>query len=156
MHKFFGEFANVVKKYLDDSSAEAERIAEEKIAKARITFESRFRDVPEYARKGMFSALIAGQRSASPYDEADQTCPACNEKGIIAGNHDVDWQTEYDDEGNPLNGYPVVTLYAALFYCPICDLELNYDEELKAAGIPTEVLLENLDFHEAYERELEE
>ncbi len=152
LDEFFGvEFGNVVKKHLDDSSADAERIAVEKIAKARIDFASRFVDLPEGVRKAVFDALIAGSRSASPYDEANETCPACTEHGILAGTHDVYWDVDYDNEGYPSNAYPSVTLHAEMFWCPICGLELNSEDQLKAAGLPMAVSIEDVDPADFYE-----
>jgi hypothetical protein len=78
-------------------------------------------------------------------------CPACGQQGLVSGSYDVDWEVDCDRDGNIEGAYPVVTMTASHFGCDFCDLALEDSTELKAAGIPTLIHIEDPDPRDFYE-----
>jgi hypothetical protein len=63
----------------------------------------------------------------------------------------VDRDVDYDRDGSISGGYPVVTLKPATFVCNVCGLSLEDASELKAAGFPDSIDIEDVDAADFYE-----
>lgn len=61
------------------------------------------------------------------------TCPACGQTGILAGSDVQDGEVVYDGKGG---AWEQVEVFAELFGCEYCGLELGEPQYLTAAGLP--------------------
>jgi hypothetical protein len=62
----------------------------------------------------------------------------------MSGEHVVEWEVDYDNEGHPENAHPSVTLVGDSFNCLMCGLELSDDAELIAACLEMALPLGNV------------
>lgn len=148
--KFFGEFAELVTKQLDESIAETEQLVAEKIARAKAVLKERFGGFSEQERNAVFKAIV-GSYSLSKYDDVLVECPACEQDGVASGNHEIEWTLEGDEEGE--YQFPSVYLFVHEFHCNVCGLELEAPFELEAAGMENTIDFEDVDMSDFIEPE---
>lgn len=125
----FGSYADLVSFVREKHTKEVDRKVATKIARAKHAYEERYGHLDPEARR---MALRANEANIAlvKYDEQTATCPACDNPGVISGQHEFqEW--EQDEAGV----YPVVTLFASDFRCPTCGLHLQTSAELVAAGL---------------------
>jgi hypothetical protein len=123
------------------------------LLKAKASFAERFRGMDEKLRDSLIKSIISSYRLVQ-YDEALIKCPACDNDAVASGAHEVvDWEADFDREGNPEGAYPVVELFADSFQCSVCRLKLASSDELKAAGIEPAIELEDINPEDFYESE---
>jgi rubrerythrin len=149
----YGEFAEIVAKQLDETLAEVQRTVAEKIVKARADSRMRYAALHLDQLEAVVSVIEGSYKSLRErYRDELVTCPACGHLGIAAGDYDLDWEPEYDDESGLVNhAYPVVTLKPSTFACNICGLNLDNASELVAAGLPDSICIEDVDETDFYE-----
>jgi hypothetical protein len=148
----FGEFTEMVSKQLDESLAEVQRVVAEKLARAKDAFQQRYATLDAGQLKALVSAIESGYANFRlKYQDELVACPACGHLGLANGDYDVDWEGEYDEDGAPWNAYAIVTLNPSSFICNVCGLNLDDASELKAAGLPESINIENVDEADFYE-----
>jgi hypothetical protein len=147
--EFFGVFAELVASHLDTSLAEINREVAENIARSKALFERRFGAL-DSAQMQVIVKSVEATYTVATYESMLIDCPACGMQGLISGSYDVDWVADYDD-GHVSNAYPVVTLSASGFLCEFCALNLDDANELKAAGLPTALNIEDVDPADFYD-----
>jgi hypothetical protein len=148
----FGEFSEIVSKQLDESLAEVQRVVAEKLARARDAFRQRYATLDSDQLKAVVNVIQSGYAHLrSKYEDELVTCPACESLGLASGSYDVDWEADYDDDGTPSNAYAVVTLKPSHFVCNVCGLNLDDASELKAAGLPESINIEDVEEADFYE-----
>jgi hypothetical protein len=144
----FGSYADLVSFVREEHTKEVDRKVAAKMAQARHTFDERYGHLEPNALKVVLHAIEANI-VLEKYDEQTMRCPACDSTGVISGEHEFQrWEVDVDEDGTA-NGYPVVTLWANEFKCPTCGLHLAMDE-LPAAGLETEIDVEDVDAEDFY------
>jgi hypothetical protein len=149
----FGDFTEMVAKQLDESLAEVQRAVAEKVARAISDYQGRYAGLDQGQMKALIS-VIEGRYKAitNKYEDDLVSCPACEHLGIASGEFNVDWEADYDDEsGSPTGAYPVVTLKPSAFVCEFCGLQLSDTSELRAAGLPESINIEDIEPSDFYE-----
>ena len=140
--EIFGEFTELVSKQLDESLAEVQRVVAEKLARAKDDFRIRYAALDPDQLKALVSFIEAGYKNGmEKYRDEFVVCPACEHMGLTSGDYDLDWE----------DGYPEVTLTPATFLCNACGLDLKDPAELKAAGFPDSIDIEDVDPADFYE-----
>jgi hypothetical protein len=148
----FGSYAELVSFVRESHTKEVDRKIATKIARARHMFESRYAHLNADSRKVVLRAIEANI-TLDKYDEQTIRCPACDSAGVISGQHKLEsWEADVDEDGGTY-AYPVVTLFAYQFKCPVCGLHLEGDHELFAAGLETALGVENADPEDFWEDE---
>jgi hypothetical protein len=148
--EYFGDFAELVETHLDDSLAQTNRDVAEQLARSRTIYGTRYSALDKEQMKVVEKSVEASY-SVDKYERVLLDCPACGQKGLLSGSHEVDWDVDYDRDGSILGASPVVTMTASNFDCSFCDLVLGGAAELQAAGIPTTVDIEHPDPQDFYE-----
>jgi hypothetical protein len=130
----------------------------EYLAAARLLFEDRYGRLDAEVR----SAVLAGiEDSYNPtkYDDDLVDCPACTGRAITHGSYDVTWEPDWDyadGESYIAGAYPVVTYAPGYLKCNVCGLELDGEDQLRAAGIADSWQLEDVDPADFYEADEED
>jgi hypothetical protein len=151
--QFWGDFESVVDAHLSDSAKEAERQVADVLASARVTFDERYGSLDESVREGVLSG-IEHSYSVTKYEESLTLCPSCRREAFSAGSYDVDWEADVDVAGGEAyiaGAYPVVTYSPGYFRCRVCDLELDGEDELAAAGIEKSWTIDDVDPADFYD-----
>jgi hypothetical protein len=130
-------------------SLEADAIrVREAIAAAQLGFREKYEHLDEGVRDGVLRAVVAGYALDS-YEEQLEKCPACGTLALVTGSIDVDWEPDWErgDFGEPYVAgvYPVVSFFPAHLVCRACELELEGQSELEAAGMEESWTLEDVD-----------
>jgi hypothetical protein len=148
----FGSDAELVSFVREKHTKEVDRKVVAKRARARHAFKARFSNLDAKDRKVALAA-IAARITLDGYNEQAIPCPACDSVGVISGQHQLErWEADIDEHGGG-NAYPVVTLFAHQFKCPVCGLHLEGDDELAAAGLETALDVENVDPEDFYDED---
>jgi hypothetical protein len=148
----FGEFTEMVSKQLDESLAEVQRVVAEKFARAKDAFQQRYATLDAGQLKALVSVIESGYANFRlKYQDELVVCPACEHLGLANGDYGVDWEPDYDEDGIAANAYAIVTLNPSSFICNVCGLNLADASELKAAGLPEAINIENVDEADFYE-----
>jgi flagellar hook-basal body complex protein FliE len=155
--EYWGGFESVIDAQLSESAKEAERLAVDALASARITFQERYGSLEDSVVEGILSTI---ERSyvVTKYEEALTPCPACEREALTAGSYDVDWEADYDVEGSRgeafiVGVFPVVTYSPGYLRCHVCDLELDGEEQLAAAGVEKSWTIEDVDPADFYDED---
>jgi hypothetical protein len=104
---------------------------------------------PEHS-SGIIKSIESGY-ILEPYTDQLAECPACGNQGVLSGSIDVEWQADFDRDGEPEGAYPIVTLTPSNFFCKLCDLELDGSAELKAAGFGEAIQVEDVNPSDFYD-----
>jgi len=148
--KYFDEYYDFAIEALSDSSKSTRLEVQEELLKAKVRFEARFGGLDNNMEKKILKAYAANQ-SLTKLEDAYTQCPVCGNEGVASGDYDVNWEFDYDRDGNKECGYPIVTLNATSFYCLFCGLLLQSSEELEIAGIETQFQLDDVDASDFYD-----
>jgi hypothetical protein len=128
---FWSEHLAAVDALLADRASRIERVVGSKLAMAKQRYVERFSGfAPDLVK-----ALVGTQDLPGEY-ESHRTCPACGALGVARGDHRVDYDYEYDRDGDIVGG-AWVEFDANSFACPACRLRLDSPEELSQAGMET-------------------
>ena len=147
--EFFGEFEKLVAAHLDKSLTEANRLTEEKIARAKTDYDKKYGSLDLVHTQGIIKSVESAYSFRQYVDQLAE-CPACRNQGLLVGSIDVDWEADFDD-GQIVGAYPVVTLLPSNFVCNLCDLSLDGSAELKAAGLGKPIHVEDVDPTDFYD-----
>jgi hypothetical protein len=137
--KFWGDTIDIVDARLSKSADAAEIRAADAIASARHKFEARYGSMSPSLRSGLI-ANIESSYTPEKYLQTLASCPACDCRALVHGSYDVDWQPDWDyadGEDYVAGAYPVVQFSPGGLECRACDLELEGEDELAAAGVPS-------------------
>ena len=146
LDEVFGEFTEMVSKQLDESSAEVQRVVATKLARAKDAFRLRYVALDSDQLKTLVNVIEAGyKKDIEKYRDELVACPSCERMGVTSGDYDLDWDVDYDRDGAPLGASPFVTLKPSTFVCGVCGLSLDDASELKAAGLPDSINIEDFD-----------
>ena len=138
---------SVVDALLKDASDKLAHRVEVRLAAAAAMLERR------YAADG--EAVISAVRTLSksvPLTDAQRfcACPVCDSHAVATGGHTVEWvPDDWDKEtGQVTNVYGGVCFTAQKFHCRVCNLRLDSEAEIEAAGIGTSWEIEDPDWRE--------
>jgi hypothetical protein len=153
----WGDFESSVNARLSESAKEAEVVAVEAVAAARLSFERRYGSMDEPAEKAALTA-IEGSYDVKKYEESLTDCPACGRQALTRGSYEVEWEADFDQEGSRgepfiVGAYPIVTYWPGDLQCRACDLVLDGEEELVAAGVERSWHIEDADPADFYEED---
>lgn len=156
--QYWGEFKKVVDLRVAKQTEAAIARAQEAMTAALLRFQQKYGHLGEDVQPAVLRAI---EESYSPakYDEQLVGCPVCPTVGLAWGSTEVEWQADWDyadGESYIAGGYPEVTFFPGGFVCRACELELDGEEELAAAGIETSWELEDVDAADFYDDEYEE
>jgi hypothetical protein len=137
----------VVDALLKDASNKLAHRVEVRLAAAAAMLERR------YASEGeaVVSLLRTLSKSAPLTDDQRfHACPVCDSHGIATGRHTVEWvPDDWDKEtGQVTNVYEGVWFTAQKFGCRVCNLRLDSEAEIDAAGIDTAWEIEGADWRD--------
>ena len=141
--EFWGSELSVVDALLADASNKIARDVTVKVAAARAYYERRFADLPDEA---VAIAIAVYEASDDPGgNQVPADCPACDSLGLAMGTHDVDWEPDEWEGGEPVSVSGTVFFVPSVFECPICRLRLDSVAEIEAAGIGPRWEVEGVD-----------
>jgi hypothetical protein len=154
---FWGDFLGPVDARLSESAKETEVIVADAIAAARSSFERQYGPMANSARVAALAA-VENSYDVTKYEQSLTDCPACGRQALTSGNYDVDWEADWDQEGSRgepfiVGAYPVVSYFPGYLHCRVCDLELDGEEQLEAAGIERLWKIEDADPTDFYEED---
>jgi hypothetical protein len=154
--QFWGDYEEVVTTRLSESSKDAAIKAMESIAAARVHFRESYDHLPQEVRETVVRAVEASYTPFG-YEEQLVDCPACYKLALTSGNTEVQWEADWeaDEFGQPYvsGGGPVVTFFPGYLRCRVCDLELDGEDELEAAGLQRSWTLDDVDPSDFYDEE---
>jgi len=150
LEQFYGEFTEMVQTHLNEAAADAERTVAEKLARARAGYRDKYAELDRSSLETVIRA-IEGSYTLSRYEEELIECPACERLGIMSGSYTMEWEPDDWDETGPTSASPVVTLFPSYFTCKVCGLELDGEEELRAAEIEDPIEIEDVDPADFYQ-----
>ena len=127
--EYWGDFVATVMSALEERVEEAKLTAENALARARADFTRRYGHLDEEARGAVLHAIEAGY-DPTKYEEDLVACPACGTDALVSGAAEVHW--EQDDE---TSASFIATFVPGGLRCRSCDLELDGEDELRAAGV---------------------
>jgi hypothetical protein len=143
--EMFADYSELAKEVLEQSIEEAQVRVTAKIARAKQVFAERYGDMQGEGLRTVIRAVEATY-GLMRYDEELSVCPACGYTAKLIGHHSLrDWEYDSDEEGNVSSRSAIVDLYVEELGCAVCGLELQGDDELSAAGMPTTIELEDVD-----------
>lgn len=153
----WGEFLSTVDARLSESTEQTELLITDAVAAARLTFEQRYSSMEATVREAVLAG-IEGSYDVTKYEQAPIDCPACGQRALTSGHYEVDWEVDWDVEGSHgeayiVGAYPVVTYWPGYLHCRVCDLELDGEDQLKAAGVEKSWPIEDADPSDFYEEE---
>ena len=150
---YWGNQSDFVKTQLSDSANEARLHVSQLAAKAKMEFEKRFGGHDAETRQALLSAIVATYSKQSD-EEQFIYCPVCETEVLAEGALEIEWKPEWDrgDFGEPVvsGEYPEVTFYPGHMHCRACDLELDGEDEMHAAGVEESIELMDFDTRELY------
>lgn len=138
--EFWGEHLTAVANvHLDEAAAEIARRTDAKIAGAKQALTNFVAGLSGVERTALVALLSARRLNLDDYEES-RACPACGSKGWVVGSierGEVEWNVDGHD------AYPSVsrTAHPYAFYCLVCNLTLEDQDELIHIGIPDEIEL---------------
>ena len=145
------EFADMVSKQLDESLAEVPREVAEKLARAKDDFRLRYAGLDSDQLETLVDVIEAGYKNKMDkyYDElvgSRHRAPGSNKRRLRTrlGGRLRDGMAQRV-------GHLIVTLTPATFLCNVCGLNLKDPAELKAAGFPDSIDIEDVDPADFYE-----
>lgn len=152
----WGDLITMVDARLSKSTKEVELHVADAIATALLQFEQRYGSMDPDARTGALAAIVGSFNLISKYEEALADCPACGQLAWTEGGFDVEWEAEWDVEGSHGDAYvvganPVVTYRPSYLHCRVCGLELDGDDQLRAADVPEAWEIEDVDPADFYD-----
>jgi len=141
---FWGEFVSVVDEALQASVDKAKLHVANALGSARVEFEKRYAHLDADARDGVIHAIEAGY-DPEKYEEHIIECPSCGSPALASGAVETRWEQDDEDSFSFL-----ATFFPGHLRCRACDLELDGDDELRAAGVekPWEIEVDPADFYE--------
>jgi hypothetical protein len=143
--QIFGEFAEMVSKQLDESLAEVQLVVAKKLAQAKDDFQLRYAGLNPEQLKTLVNVIESGYKNKmDKYYNELVDCPSCKHQGVVSGDFELDSEVDVDRNGSIEGGYLVVTLTPATFFCDVCGLDLKDPSELKAAGLPESIDIEDV------------
>ena len=144
--EFWSPHHDLVSTTLDQESKEMERLVQEKMASARVSFDKGLAVLPDEQRNALL--VLIESRVASRVDDSEilwADCPVCSSPAIVMGlTEQTDWDVDYDD-GVATSAWPVLTFFAGTLECEACGLILDGDDEFEAAGLKSSWLNEAID-----------
>lgn len=131
--EFWGDFGSLVDAALEESVKEAKVRVENAIAAARINFRTRYGHLD---RDAAATALLAVEANYYPPETDEQVipCPACDSRALVNGAVLGRWETDDPEQGADF----YATFIPGQLHCGACELELNGEDEIQAAGIEEE------------------
>ncbi len=138
---FWGEnLISAADVHLDEAAAEVARRTDAKIAGAREFLAHLTIGLSDAEKPALFAALSARRLDLVDHDEP-HNCPACGNKGWLActvERGDLEW--DYDGH----DPYPSVsrTAYPYAFYCLVCNLSIDDQDELTHLHLADEIELD--------------
>jgi hypothetical protein len=153
----WGEFESSVDARLSESAQEAEIVAVEAIAAARLAFDRHYGAMEDAAKAAALGA-IAGSYDVTKYEQSLTECPACGQQALTDGTYEVEWEADWDQEGSRgepfiVGAYPIVTYRPGYLRCRVCGLELDGEEQLEAVGVEKSWNIEDADAADFYEED---
>lgn len=144
---YWGEFEGAVDAALEKSAHTARVRVETALGAARVDYKNRYGHLDDGARQALIRATEAGYK-LDKYDQQVVDCPACSAGAVVSGAVETRW--EQDDE---YSGSLVATFFPGYLRCGVCDLELDGDDELRAAEIEEkwDIDVDPADFYEEWE-----
>lgn len=142
---YWGEFTGSVDAALDQAAKQARVAVETARAVARNEFSRRYGHLTDPTRDAVIHAIEASYQ-LNKYEEVIVDCPACECLARLAGTSDPSWVQDDEDSASFF-----VELVPGYFHCNVCDLELDGEDELEAAGISGTVSIEDADPADFYE-----
>lgn len=141
---FWGKTAlPLVDQLLDEAASEVEQEVAAKVAAAHARLASMTLDLAPESAEVLLRAL-SGSASHASFDHAEAAeCPVCHQQGWLLCNVDrgsVEW--DVDDDGLPAHAWVSRTAWPEAFECPVCRLDLHFDE-LVEFDFPMEISLED-------------
>jgi hypothetical protein len=129
---YWEEFEGAVDAALEQHVHDAAVRAETAIATARIELKSRYGHLTESTRQAVIQSITRSHKPRK-YDDEIIECPACDQPAIVSGVTETRWEQDEEFSASFLGSF-----YPGYFRCAVCDLELDGEDELKAADIPEE------------------
>ncbi|MER6112440.1 hypothetical protein [Streptomyces hirsutus] len=135
--EFWGRWARTVIVSVDKQLDEIRRDVEIRIDQARHLFEDRFKDLPEGSKEramqapaSFLDALTISSITMSGRQGLESVlvklpCPACGGRTTVT----------FVPIGAPFESLAAATVSVSSLACPLCGLELNGSEEVKASGV---------------------
>lgn len=141
---YWGEFVSVVDEALKASVDEARLRVANALGSARVEFEKRYAHLNADARDGVLHAIEAGY-DPEKYEEQIIECPACKSPALASGAVETRWEQVDEDTFSF-----VATFFPGHLHCRACGLELDGDNELRAARIENlwDIDIDPADFYE--------
>ncbi len=140
--EYFGNACDFVGTSIKESTDEAAREVQRKLAKAGRLLIERFSDMDDETRKAVIRTIASGY-STTLYSEERATCPVCDNWGIMRGDSEfIEWKGEVDGDGFGYE-YPLVHLYGHEFECRVCGLKLDSSEEIELALMESTIEVED-------------
>ncbi len=141
----------VVNALLADASDKLAHRVEVRLAAAEAMIDRRY----ESEGEPVIRALRALSKSVPlTIDQRFRDCPVCGSDGIATGEHTVEWNPDdsYKEASQVPNFVGEVWFTAQKFFCPVCHLRLDSEDEIDVAGIEPGWQIEGADWRE-YEQE---
>jgi hypothetical protein len=138
---FFGSYADIVNKLLDDSAKEVEKTVTIKLARAKQVFDEKFGEL-EVKTVEEIAETVRQTYTLYEYNDEYDTCPACSNIGLASGTYEVEWEQADWDDPTP---EPIVRLNVESFYCKMCGLSLDGRDEVVAAKLRDKIIIEDVD-----------
>jgi hypothetical protein len=151
--RMWGDLVGTVDVRLSESAKETELLVADAVASAHLAFEQQFGSMDRAVREAVLTG-IERSYDVTKYEQALVDCPGCGRQALTSGSYDVDWEPDYDyadGETYVAGAYPVVTFRPGYLHCRVCDLELDGEEQLEAAGIEKSWHLVDVDPADFYE-----
>ncbi len=139
--QYFSIHSETVKKLIDDSSREIEKVVTIKVARAKQVFEEKYGEL-EIKLVDEIAEIIRQSYILEEYYDEYETCPACLKISLSSGTYEVEWELADRDDETP---EPIVRLNVERFICKICGLSLNGRDEIIAAKLQDKITIENVD-----------
>lgn len=146
-NEYWGQFRDVVEVRLAEQVEAAVARVQEAMTAARLRFEQKYGHLGADIRPIVLRALSESY-SPEKYDEQLIDCPLCSAIGLAWGSTEVEWKPDWDyadGQSYIAGGYPEVTFFPGGFVCRACELELDGEAELAAAGIEKSWELDDVD-----------
>lgn len=152
---FFRAYDEFVLTQLAEHRQAEERDYAGRVAHAKLRFQNEHGSLDAPALQRLRELAELRWRRMSLQDQLVD-CPVCGLPAHAEGDlHQVDWDVDYDKEGNPEGAWPVLEFQPVALRCPTCGLVLDTASLVALSGA-----FENWDLpdedYDAYMRELEE
>ncbi|MET7847647.1 hypothetical protein ABZT48_05260 [Streptomyces avermitilis] len=136
-HAFWERWMSVINVAVNEQSSEIERDVQLRIKQARHSLDARLKGLPlpkkiRMPEKSGFSFFFQDVNPDTDQDvvsvSGNTGCPACNRQALVKAEPDAT--------------SPEATMVAVALSCPWCQLQLSSAEEIRAAGVDLEEVLE--------------